>query len=135
VKKKGFTFIQLVLALFILGLSLTPVVMITMQGNRNLRENILYLDALMTATTVISQAKQYSFIHKNLGKTINVGLEDNKGFILPEELFSRTKASVDIIFKKMDENLVYILVRIKYEGKNGKDREILMESGVFPHVR
>ena len=134
-KKKGFTFIQLVLALFILGLSLSPVVMITMQGNMNLRENILYLDALMTATTIISQAKQYSFIHENIAKTITLEPDSNKGFVVPEDLFSKTKTDIQLIFKEMDKNLIYIMVQIKYEAKDGKERTIKMESGVFPDVR
>ncbi|MGM0607352.1 MAG: hypothetical protein ACQESP_02910 [Candidatus Muiribacteriota bacterium] len=129
--KKGYSFNEIIIAIFIMSLALSPVFLITTQSNMNLSENVLYLDALMTCTTIMSQARQKEFISKFINDEIIINKEETHGFVLSDDLFETTHTRALVKFDKIDRNFVHILVNLKYQNESGREVVVNLDSGVF----
>ncbi|MFA5480400.1 MAG: type II secretion system protein [Candidatus Muiribacteriota bacterium] len=132
--KKGYSLNEIVVAIVILGLATTPLFMVTMQSNKNLQENVLYLDALMAATTVMAQAKQQSFISLYNNSEIKIDRENNMGFQLSGDIFEKTLSQIKLKFETIDKNFYYITLQMSYRNNVGREVSINMESGAFASV-
>jgi type II secretory pathway pseudopilin PulG len=131
--RKGFTFIQIVVAIFILGVALSPVLILNLQSNKNLQENIYYLDAMLTATTIMSQAKQKNFLVR-LPNEITIEKDNNYGFIFPNDLINKTDSLIILKYIKSGNNFVKINLELSYKNISGRETNIFLDSGVFLNV-
>ena len=133
--KKGFTFIQVIIAMFIVSLALGPIMMINRQNNRNLEENNNYMEALMIATTVLSQIKQEQFI-KRINSTEGVSLKKDNPYniYVPQDFFKEEDLEVIAGVRPEDNNFTYLYCIVRYRNTAGNITSIRLDSGAFHNV-
>lgn len=133
--RRGFTFIQIIIAMFIIGIALGPIMMINSQNNRNIQENSNYMEALMVATTVLSQLKQEQFLDR-FNKTGDIVLEKDNPYkiYIPFDFFREDDLEVLAGVRPEDNNFTYLYCVVRYRNTAGNITSIRLDSGAFHHV-
>ncbi|MCK9476184.1 MAG: hypothetical protein M0R46_09705 [Candidatus Muirbacterium halophilum] len=133
--KKAFTFIQVIIAMFVISIALGPIMMINRQNNRNLEENNNYMEALMIATTVLSQIKQEQFIKRinSLGQ-IKLAKDNPYNIYIPQDFFKEEDFEVIAGVRPEDNNFTYLFCIVRYKNTAGNITSIRLDSGAFHNV-
>lgn len=92
-QKKGFTLIEVMLAVFIIGVGVVPVLVMFLQGTRTVEKGGVILEASIAAQGIIDRARSDSFIWKTVPLTISIPDKDYPDFKLPENFTDKYKAS------------------------------------------
>lgn len=92
-KKTGFTLIEVLLAVFIIGVGVVPVLLMFIQGTRTVEKGGVILEASIAAQNIIDRARSDSFIWRSVPKTISIPDKDYPDFSLPESFMEKYKAS------------------------------------------
>ncbi|MFA5478493.1 MAG: hypothetical protein WC002_08575 [Candidatus Muiribacteriota bacterium] len=132
--KKGFSLLQVMVALALLAAAITSVFAMNAINTRRLRENRLYLAALITANEILEQASRPEFVSVNLDSEVIITHSDTKGITFDTEFLEHNKGKVLIKFVKNDENVNHIYIEIKYKNAHGRETEIGLRTGVFNDV-
>lgn len=91
--KNGFTLIEVLLAVFIIGVGVIPVIVMFLQGTRTVEKGGVILEASIAAQNILDRARSDSFIWKTVPLTINIPDKDYPDFKLPESFIKKYQAS------------------------------------------
>lgn len=92
-KLRGFTLIEVLLAVFIIGVGVIPVLLMFLSGTRTVEKGGVLLEASIAAQNILDRARSDSFLWKNLPFTVNVPDKDYPEFDLPVLFAEKYQAS------------------------------------------
>lgn len=92
-RSHGFTLIEVLLAVFIIGVGVIPVIVMFLQGTRTVEKGSVILEASIAAQNILDRARSDSFIWKTVPLTINIPDKDYPDFKLPEGFSEKYLAS------------------------------------------
>ncbi len=90
---RGFTLIEVLLAVFIIGVGVIPVIVMFLQGTRTVEKGSVILEASIAAQNILDRARSDSFLWKTVPLTINIPDKDYPDFKLPEGFSQKYQAS------------------------------------------
>ncbi|MBF0407216.1 MAG: type II secretion system protein [Candidatus Riflebacteria bacterium] len=126
---KGFTLVEVMLAVIIIGAGVIPVLSLFMSGSRTVEKGGLILEATIAAQNILDRAKSDSFIWDNIPLSINIPDEKYPQFTIPEFFAKKYLASgtleIDhapghtVLGTGINEtNLIQIIVKLNWVENN-----------------
>lgn len=123
--RRGFTLIEVMLAVFIIGVGVIPVIVMFMQGTRTVEKGGVILEASIAAQNIIDRARSDSFIWKTVPLTINIPDKDYPDFKIPEAFAAKYNASGTLTIEEApghtiigtganETNLMQLIVVLKW---------------------
>lgn len=123
--KKGFSFIQLVVAMAVIGMALTSIFSVNLQNNRRLKVNRDYLTVLMSMEEVFSQLKDTRLAYSMSDKSFEIKKGDKNIFLNPD-FTDKLKGKMTVSFNKDDKNIIVIKIKAVYTTTSGADSSAVM---------
>ncbi len=102
----GFTLIEVMLAVFIIGVGVIPVIGLFLSGSRTVEKGGVILEASIAAQNILDRAKSDSFLWKKIPITINIPSRDYKQFTIPEFFAKKYNASATLTIEEADGHTV-----------------------------
>lgn len=122
----GLTFVQILIAIVILSITVIPVASVFFTSNRNVERSGTLLEAAIILQSVIDTIKDDKFIFENKGKTITFPSQNLHQIIINDEFLKKYNASgtikIDEADGHNDPNLVELNVSLNWI-ENGIKRE------------
>jgi type II secretory pathway pseudopilin PulG len=97
---RGFSFIQIMIALAIIGIALVPASYLFLSSNRQVVKSQATLEAMIAAQSLSDKVCSDKFIMNNLGKTINVPDENYPDLVMMSHFREKFKARAEISFQE-----------------------------------
>ncbi len=91
--RRGFTIIEAMLALLIVGAGIVPVLALFLSGSRTVEKGGLILSATIAAQNILDRAKSDSFLWDNIPLTVDLPSDKYPQFSLPRFFRDKYKAS------------------------------------------
>lgn len=91
--RRGFSLIEVLLAVFIIGVGVVPVIVMFLQGTRTVEKGGVILEASIAAQNIIDLARSDSFIWKTVPLTISIPDDEYPDFQLPKAFAEKYQAS------------------------------------------
>jgi type II secretory pathway pseudopilin PulG len=123
--KKGFSFIQLVVAMAVIGMALTSIFSINLQNNRRLKVNRDYLTVLMCVEEVFTQLKDSKKAFSMTDKSFEIKKNDKEIYLSPD-FTDKLKGKMIVSFDKSDNNIIIMKIKAVYTTTSGADNEAVM---------
>lgn len=92
-RRRGFTIIEAMLALLIVGAGIVPVLALFLSGSRTVEKGGLILSATIAAQNILDRAKSDAFLWDNIPLTIDLPNDKYPQFDLPRFFRDKYKAS------------------------------------------
>ena len=92
-KARGFSLIDVLLAVFIIGVGVIPVIMMFLSGTRTVEKGGVLLEASIAAQNILDRARSDSFIWKTVPISLNIPDKDYPDFRIPESFVNKYQAS------------------------------------------
>jgi len=119
----GFTLLEIMLAVFIIGVGLLPVLNLFITGSRFVEKGGLILEATITAQNILDRAKSDSFLWNHIPLEVNIPSPNFPEFSIPEFFAKKYQASATLSILPApghtvlgtganEENLILIAVTI-----------------------
>ncbi len=105
-QKRAFTLIEVLLAVFIIGVGVVPVLMMFIQGTRIVEKGGVILEASITAQNILDRARSDSFIWQTVPITINIPDKNYPEFALPESFRVKYQASGTLVIEEAPDHTV-----------------------------
>jgi|GEM_PF-6489826 len=119
---KGLTFVQVLIAIVLLSITIIPVASVFLASNRNVEKGGALLDATIIIQSVIDTIKDDKFIFENKGKTIKFPNNQYPDLAIEKGFAERYKASGEIKIvdaeQHNDPNLVSLTVTLYWTEDN-----------------
>lgn len=116
--KKAFSFIQILLAIVLLSITVIPVASVFMASSRNVEKGGAILDATIILQSIIDSIKNDRFIFDNKGKTIDFPDDKYPVLVIEKGFLEKYKASGKVTIEEAqghnDKNLMSITVTLKW---------------------
>ncbi|MCK9223826.1 MAG: type II secretion system GspH family protein [Candidatus Muirbacterium halophilum] len=128
--KKGFSFIQLVVAIAVIGMALTSIFSMNLQNNRRLKVNRDYLTVLMCMEEVYSQLKNTRYALTMSDKSFEIKKGDKKIF-LNSDFTDKLKGKMTVSFDKTDSNIMVMKIEADYTTTSGADNTAVMRGVIW----
>lgn len=90
---RGFSLIEVLLASFIIGVGVVPVILMFLSGTRTVEKGGVLLEASIAAQNILDRARSDSFIWKTVPVTVNLPDKSYPEFRLPEAFSKKYQAS------------------------------------------
>ena len=90
---QGFSLIEVLLASFIIGVGVVPVLLMFLSGTRTVEKGGVLLEASIAAQNIIDRARSDSFIWKSVPVTLTIPDKDFPEFTIPEAFALKYQAS------------------------------------------
>jgi len=130
---RGFTLVEVMMAVFIIGVGVLPVIVMFLQGTRTVEKGGVILEASIAAQNIIDRARSDSFIWKTVPLTISIPDKDYPDFKLPEGFMKKFQASGTLTIEEApghtiigtganEKNLLQLTVILKWL-ENGIEKE------------
>ena len=127
--KRAVTFVEILLAIFIIGVGVLPVLTLFMTGTRTVESGGLIFQVAVAAQNIMDTVRSDTFLWQGLPVTITIPSDKDRGLYLPAELVKKYKASailnIDVakghtILKtgEPEENLFQVDIIVNWE-ENG----------------
>ncbi|EKD81979.1 MAG: hypothetical protein ACD_39C01537G0003 [uncultured bacterium] len=134
-QRRAFSLIEVLLAVFIIGVGVVPVLMMFIQGTRTVEKGGVILEASIAAQNILDRARSDSFIWQTVPITINVPDPNYPEFTLPETFRQKYQASGTLVVEEAPDHTVI--------GTGAKETNLLqltvilswLESGVAKEFR
>jgi len=121
----GFTLIEVMMAMLIIGAGVVPVIALFITGSRTVEKGGLILEATITAQNIMDRAKGNSFLWNHIPETINFPDENYPQFFLPKFFADKYQASGTLIIEiapghtvlgtgEPEQNLIQLTVIINW---------------------
>ncbi|PLX19335.1 MAG: hypothetical protein C0601_02150 [Candidatus Muiribacterium halophilum] len=134
IRKKGFSFIQLVIAVAVLASAMTSIFAMNVINSRRLRENIKYLSALITANEVLEQVSKPAFASEHADTDIVFSSSGQEDVFFNDDFLDKNDGKIKVTLEKNDENVVMIYLEMKYLNVNKGETTIILRKGVYREV-
>ncbi|MGM0607708.1 MAG: type IV pilus modification PilV family protein [Candidatus Muiribacteriota bacterium] len=132
--KKGFTLLQVLVALVILALAITSIFAMNAINTRRLRENRLYLSGLTVASDILEGASSKKFVSENLNSELIFNSNDKHGLLFDTEFLEEHNGKVRVNIVENDKNVSHVLLELRYQNVHSRETYIILRSGVFNEV-
>jgi len=134
IRKKGFSFIQLVIAVAVLASAMSSIFAMNVINSRRLRENVKYLSALITANEVLEQVAKPAFASKHIDSDIVFSSTGKENVEFDDTFLVENDGKIKVTLEKNDENVVHVYLEMKYENVSRKETTIILRKGVYRDV-
>ena len=104
--KKGFSLIEVLLAVFIIGVGVVPVLSLFLSSSRTVGHGGVVLEASIIAQNILDKARSDSFIWANVPLTLDIPDAARPEFDLPESFKERYQASATLIIESAPDHTV-----------------------------
>lgn len=94
--KRAVTFVEILLAIFIIGVGVLPVLTLFMTGTRTIESGGLIFQVAVAAQNIMDTVRSDSFIWVEMPVDIIIPSERDRGLYLPAELVKKYKASAEL---------------------------------------
>lgn len=98
--RHAFTLIEVMLAVFIIGVGVIPVIGLFSSGSQSVEKGGVILEASISAQNIVDRAKNDSFLWKQIPLTINIPDKNYPMFTLPKFFQEKYKASGTLIIEE-----------------------------------
>lgn len=92
-RTRAFTLIEVLLAVFIIGVGVIPVLMMFLSGSRTVEKGGVLLEASIAAQNILDRARSDSFLWKSVPTTLTIPDKDFPEFRLPAAFALKYQAS------------------------------------------
>ncbi|HOY66245.1 MAG TPA: prepilin-type N-terminal cleavage/methylation domain-containing protein [Candidatus Ozemobacteraceae bacterium] len=127
--ERGFTIIEVLLAMLIIGAGVVPVLSLFLTGSRTVEKGGVLLSATIAAQNILDRAKSDAFLWGNIPLTLDFPDPDHPQFALPAFFTQKYKASGTLIIEEApghtvigtgdkETNLIQISVIIRWVENN-----------------
>ena len=127
--RKAVTFVEILLAIFIIGVGVLPVLTLFMTGTRTIESGGLIFQFAVAAQNIMDTVRSDTFLWQGLPVDIVIPSDNDRGLYLPAELVKKYKAyaklKIDVakghtILRtgEPEENLYQIDIKVHWE-ENG----------------
>jgi prepilin-type N-terminal cleavage/methylation domain-containing protein len=127
--KRAFTFVEVLLAIFIIGVGVLPVLTLFLTGTRTIESGGLIFQVAVAAQNIMDTVRSDTFLWQGLPVNIEIPSDKDRGLYLPAELVKKYKARAFLNIEvakghtilntgEPEENLYQIDIRITWE-ENG----------------
>lgn len=89
----GFSLVEVLMAVFIVGVGVVPVLLMFLSGTRTVEKGGVLLEASIAAQNIIDRARSDSFIWKTVPLTISIPDKNFPDFKLPADFAKKYQAS------------------------------------------
>jgi len=124
--KKAFSFIQILIAIVLLSITVVPVASLFMASSKNVEKGGAILDATIILQSIVDSIKNDRFIFDNKGKTIDFPDDKYPALVIEKGFLEKYKARGQVIIEQAeghdDKNLISIMVTLKWL-EDGSDRQ------------
>jgi prepilin-type N-terminal cleavage/methylation domain-containing protein len=121
----GFTLLEIMLAVFIIGVGVIPVLNLFLSSSRTVEKGGVILEAVIAAQDILDRAKSDSFIWDHVPFKISVPDERFPQFTIPEFFARKYQATASLIIMPAaghtvigtgfnEENLIHVAVTIHW---------------------
>ena len=104
--KNGFTLIEVMLAIFIIGVGVIPVIGLFSSASQSVEKGGVILEASISAQNIVDRAKNDTFLWKQIPLTINVPDKKYPMFTLPKFFQKKYKASGTLIIEEAPNHTI-----------------------------
>lgn len=105
-RRHGFSIIEVLLAMLIIGAGVVPVLSLFLTGSRTVEKGGLLLSATIAAQNVLDRAKSDAFLWSNVPLTLDFPDPDHPQFSLPAFFAKKYNASGTLIIEEAPEHTV-----------------------------
>ncbi len=131
--KKAVTFVEILLAIFIIGVGVLPVLTLFLTGTRTIESGGVIFQIAVAAQNIMDTVRSDTFLWQGLPVAIKIPSDKDRGLYLPEELVKKYKAYAELkidvapghsILKtgEPEENLYQIDIAVYWE-ENGFNKK------------
>ncbi len=92
-RTRGFSLVEVLMAVFIIGVGVVPVLMMFLSGTKTVEKGGVLLEASIAAQNIIDRARSDSFIWKTVPITINLPDKEYPDFNIPSVFSEKYHAS------------------------------------------
>ncbi|MGM0598679.1 MAG: type IV pilus modification PilV family protein [Candidatus Rifleibacteriota bacterium] len=136
-KRSAFSLVEVLLAVFIIGVGVFPVISLFFSGSRTVEKGSVVLEASIVSQNILDLARSDSFIWQTVPVTIEIPDENYPEFKLPEYFQKKYKASATLTIQEAPDhtilgtgaketNLLQLTVILNWvESGNPKDYRLL----------
>ena len=90
--KRAFTFVEVLLAIFIIGVGVLPVLTLFLTGTRTIESGGLIFQVAVAAQNIMDTVRSDTFLWQGLPVDIKIPSDEDRGLYLPTELVKKYKA-------------------------------------------
>ena len=127
--RKAVTFVEILLAIFIIGVGVLPVLTLFMTGTRTIESGGLIFQVAVAAQNIMDTVRSDTFLWQGLPVDIIIPSDNDRGLYLPAELVKKYKAHAELKIDvakghtilrtgEPEENLYQIDIKVHWE-ENG----------------
>ena len=127
--RKAVTFVEILLAIFIIGVGVLPVLTLFMTGTRTIESGGLIFQVAVAAQNIMDTVRSDTFLWQGLPVDITIPSDNDIGLYLPAELVKKYKAHAELTIDvakghtilrtgEPEENLYQIDIKVHWE-ENG----------------
>lgn len=122
---RGFTLMQILVALFILGVALVPATSIFLQSNRNVEQGGALLEATIAARSILDEVRSQPFLLDNMGESIEVPSDKFPELTIPSHFSQKFKGTAHVEIRQVEpgkyhSRLRELRVTVWWEENNKK---------------
>jgi prepilin-type N-terminal cleavage/methylation domain-containing protein len=131
-RRAGFTLMEIMLAVFIVGVGVIPVINLYLTGSRTVERGGEVLRAAIAGQDIIDRAKSDAFLWDHIPLAVKIPDPNFPDFTIPKNFAAKYQATATLMIDKApghtvlgtgfnEENLVQIAVTV-YWQENGRQR-------------
>lgn len=125
---RGFTLIQVLIALFVLGVALVPATSLFLQSSKNVERSGALLEATIAARSILDEIRSQPFLLDNMGAVIEVPSEKYPSLAVPPHFRVKFKGRAQVEISqaepgKYSGRLREVRVTIRWT-EHGKERSL-----------
>ena len=94
--KRAVTFIEILLAIFIIGVGVLPVLTLFMTGTRTIESGGLIFQVAVAAQNIMDTVRSDTFLWQGLPVKLEIPSDKDRGLYLPTELVKKYKAHASL---------------------------------------
>lgn len=95
-KRRAMTFVEVLIAVFIIGVGVLPVLTVFLSGTRTVESGGVLFQVALAAQNIMDRARSDSFIWQYIPVAIKIPSDEDRGLYLPKDLVEKYKASADL---------------------------------------
>ena len=136
--RRGFSMLEIMLAVFIIGVGVVPVLNLFLSSSRTVEKGGVILEAVIAAQDILDRAKSDSFIWDHIPLKVAIPDERFPQFAIPRYFSQKYQATASLIIQPApghtvigtgfnEDNLIHVGVEI-FWIENGRPRSSRLET-------
>jgi prepilin-type N-terminal cleavage/methylation domain-containing protein len=103
---RAFSLIEVLMAAFIIGVGVVPVIMLFFSGSKTVEKGGVLLEASIVSQNILDRARSDSFLWKSIPTTVNIPDSDFPDFRIPEFFRKKYQASATLIIEEAPNHTI-----------------------------